>query len=130
VGLERPIEDVQANKRKKVGSSAAVEESQRAIPAARGALLPGSLQGSLQVFPSELMFRVLSFLSAEDLTAVAPVCRHFRSAATSNMLWRRLFVARYSVQMVTPCIIMEPIKKGKLKCAQLYTLHCSLCLSY
>ena len=65
------------------------------FPAPRGALFPGSLQGSLQCFPSELVFRVLSFLSAEDLTAAAPVCRHFRSAVCSNMLWRRLFVARY-----------------------------------
>ena len=43
------------------------------------------------------MFRVLSFLSAEDLTAAAPVCRHFRTAVAGNILWKRLFVARCGV---------------------------------
>ena len=87
--------DAPTTKRQKLYSTGTAEQSARQLPAPRGALLPGSLQGSLQVFPSELVFRVLSFLSAEDLTAAAPVCRHFRVAACSNMLWRRLFDARY-----------------------------------
>ncbi|CAL5227112.1 g10021 [Coccomyxa viridis] len=87
--------DTPSAKRQKLYSTGTAEQSAGQLPASRGALLPGSLQGSLQVFPSELVFRVLSFLSAEDLTAAAPVCRHFRIAACSNMLWRRLFDARF-----------------------------------
>jgi len=40
--------------------------------------------------------RVLSFLSAEDLTAsAASVCRAFCAAADDAGLWRRLFAARW-----------------------------------
>jgi hypothetical protein len=46
--------------------------------------------------PSELLLRVLSFLSAEDLTAgVAPSCRAFRAAADDATCWRRLFSVRW-----------------------------------
>jgi hypothetical protein len=46
--------------------------------------------------PSELLLRVLSFLSAEDLTAsVAPSCRAFRAAADDATSWRPLFAVRW-----------------------------------
>ena len=73
--------------------------------AARDRLISGSLQGTLHVLPSELVFRVLSFLSAEDLTAAAPVCRHFRTAVAGNILWKRLFVARCDLQDHMPAFL-------------------------
>lgn len=106
--------DTPSAKRQKLYSTGTAEQSAGQLPASRGALLPGSLQGSLQVFPSELVFRVLSFLSAEDLTAAAPVCRHFRIAACSNMLWRRLFDARYIPDALfgnAPALVMEYVCK-------------------
>ena len=107
-------------------SAGTAEQSVRTFPAPRGALFPGSLQGSLQVFPSELVFRVLSFLSAEDLTAAAPVCRHFRSAVSSNMLWRRLFVARccstlFPVTFSSRCQGPSPACDGSMPA------HCCTC---
>lgn len=46
--------------------------------------------------PSELLLRVLSFLSAEDLTAsAASTCRAFRAAADDAASWRRLFTMRW-----------------------------------
>lgn len=55
---------------------------------------PAHPLGPLALLPPELLFRVLSFLSAEDLTAAAPTCRLIQHATGSGVLWRRLFIAR------------------------------------
>ncbi|BDA41000.1 F-box protein SKIP31 [Coccomyxa sp. Obi] len=54
-----------------------------------------SFQGVLGTVPPEMLFRILSFLSAEDLTSTAQACRYLRSATSSGVLWRRLFLARW-----------------------------------
>lgn len=76
--------------------------AERATPASEGqqaAAADGrasaSTSGVLGALPAELLFRVLSFLSAEDLTAAAPTCRLFQHATGSGTLWRRLFLARW-----------------------------------
>lgn len=50
--------------------------------------------GILSTVPAELLFRILSFLSADDLTCTAQACTYLRNATGSGMLWRRLFLAR------------------------------------
>ena len=56
---------------------------------------PAQPLGPFAILPPELLFRVLSFLSAEDLATAAPTCRLFQHATGSGVLWRRLFLARY-----------------------------------
>lgn len=62
----------------------------------RRSLDDGCGPASITQLPSELLLRVLSFLSAEDLTAtVAPTCRAFKAAADDAASWRRLFAVRW-----------------------------------
>ncbi len=54
-----------------------------------------SFPGVLGTVPPEMLFRILSFLSAEDLASTAQACRYLRNATSSGVLWRRLFLARW-----------------------------------
>ncbi len=55
-----------------------------------------SVSGAFQDVPPELLRRILGFLSAHDLcAAVARACRGLRCAAADDVLWRRLYKARY-----------------------------------
>lgn len=78
--------------------------------------------------PSELLLRVLSFLSAEDLTAsVAPSCRAFRAAADDATSWRPLFAVRWGGTQGTSSSNMDNLswKVGmKLKLRLPCTLVC------
>lgn len=51
--------------------------------------------GRLESLPKEIMFRVLAFLSAHDLSLLAHSCCTFRVACSEDALWRRLFCARW-----------------------------------
>jgi hypothetical protein len=50
---------------------------------------------ALQALPLQLLLRLLSFLSAQDLTAVAQASSLLRSLADEPVLWRRLYCARW-----------------------------------
>lgn len=55
-----------------------------------------SVGGAFQVVPPELLPRILGFLSAHDLsTATSLTCQGLRFASADNILWRRLYKARY-----------------------------------
>ena len=55
-----------------------------------------SVSGEFRDVPPELLRRILGFLSAHDLcAAVALACRGLRCAAADDVLWRRLYKARY-----------------------------------
>lgn len=45
--------------------------------------------------PRELLLRVLAFVSADDLLAAARTCRALRDVAGEEVLWRRLYCARW-----------------------------------
>jgi len=49
----------------------------------------------LEVMPREVLMRVWSFLSAEDLTSCARVSRALAHLASEPVLWRRLYCARW-----------------------------------
>ncbi|KAK9841807.1 hypothetical protein WJX81_004277 [Elliptochloris bilobata] len=58
-----------------------------------------SVGGAFQDVPPELLRRMLGFLSAHDLfAAVSLTCRGLRSAAADNVLWRRLYKARWGTK--------------------------------
>lgn len=46
----------------------------------------------------QVLFRLLGFLSPEDLTAAAQTCSMLRIVASDDLLWRRLFAARWQGQ--------------------------------
>jgi len=50
---------------------------------------------ALQALPLQLLLRLLSFLSAQDLTAAAQASPLLRSLSDEPVLWRRLFCARW-----------------------------------
>lgn len=80
--------------------------------------------------PSELLLRVLSFLSAEDLTAsVAPSCRAFKAAADDATAWRPLFAIRWGGTQGTSSSNMDSLswKVGLTKCQLPSTLACPWC---
>lgn len=66
-----------------------------------------SFPGVLGTVPPEMLFRILSFLSAEDLTSTAQACRYLRNATSSGVLWRRLFLARWDT-----CFWMPMVARG------------------
>ncbi|KAK9803959.1 hypothetical protein WJX72_008184 [[Myrmecia] bisecta] len=51
--------------------------------------------GAFEAVPDEVLLRVLSFLPADDLTSCAQSCRYFQRTAADDILWRRLFYARW-----------------------------------
>ncbi|GJP56494.1 hypothetical protein CLOM_g15559 [Closterium sp. NIES-68] len=51
--------------------------------------------GSLGLLPPELYHHVLKFLSAEDLSVCACVCRYLRTASSEEPLWRRAYCIRW-----------------------------------
>ncbi|CAI5971441.1 unnamed protein product [Closterium sp. NIES-64] len=51
--------------------------------------------GSLGLLPPELYHHVLKFLSAEDLSVCACVCRYLRTASSEENLWRRAYCIRW-----------------------------------
>jgi hypothetical protein len=56
----------------------------------------GPAAGSpLQALPLQLLLRLLSFLSAQDLTAAAQASALLRPLADEPVLWRRLYCARW-----------------------------------
>ena len=87
-----------AAKRRRLDASAAPPSCSE--PACSRSCTPGAARGAspgpLASIPAELLSRVLSFLSAEDLTAVAPTCKLFQHATAAGTLWRRLHIARCS----------------------------------
>ncbi|KIZ05543.1 hypothetical protein MNEG_2412 [Monoraphidium neglectum] len=56
---------------------------------------PGSGACPLQALPLQLLVRLLSFLSAQDLAAAARSSTLLRSLSDEPTLWRRLFCARW-----------------------------------
>ena len=81
-----------AAKRRRLDSAPGKEpaSSRPDPPAGVGATSPELLA----TLPTELLARVLSFLSAEDLTVLASTCKLFQSATAGGTLWRRLYTAR------------------------------------
>ncbi|CAI5975155.1 unnamed protein product [Closterium sp. NIES-65] len=67
----------------------------------RGTLRPAihfgdpQFTGSLGLLPPELYHHVLKFLSAEDLSVCACVCRYLRTASSEENLWRRAYCIRW-----------------------------------
>lgn len=53
------------------------------------------LVSPLLVLPKEVQMRILSFLSAADLTTCAVLCNHLKSLSSEDLLWRRLFRSRW-----------------------------------
>lgn len=65
-----------------------------AAPAAASAP-PAGGECPLQALPLQLLLRLLSFLSAQDLAAAARASALLRSLSDEPVLWRRLFCARW-----------------------------------
>jgi hypothetical protein len=59
-------------------------------PASFSSPLHSSSRGAipLTVLPCEILSRVFSFLSADDLVAVSRVCSTFQSISSEDVLWR------------------------------------------
>ena len=72
---------------------------QRTMPGS-AAELDHQAPPSLQNLPREVQMRMLYFLSAEDLTAIAQTCQCFRGLAEEPVLWRRLYCARWGSKQV------------------------------
>ena len=75
------------------GARAAVQ------PRLRGGRSQRQRPDQLEALPAEVLWRVLSFISADDLASCAAVSRSMRSAAAGDSpavdhLWRRLWCAR------------------------------------
>ncbi|KAJ0123839.1 f-box domain-containing protein [Diaporthe amygdali] len=65
----------------------------------------------LSQLPSEILIRILSYLSLPHLLAIAPVSTRFRRLARDNQLWKALYYARF----VLPRAMRIPgFREGKL----------------
>lgn len=65
----------------------------------------------LSQLPSEILIRILSYLSLPHLLSVAPVSARFRRLAHDNQLWKALYYARF----VLPRAMRIPgFREGKL----------------
>lgn len=65
----------------------------------------------LSQLPSEILIRILSYLSLPHLLATAPVSTRFRRLARDNQLWKALYYARF----VLPRAMRIPgFREGKL----------------
>jgi hypothetical protein len=75
------------------------QQQQQAVPAAAGAggaaVAAAAARSPLQCLPREVLLRVVSFLSADDLTQSARACTLFARLTAEPALWRRLFAARW-----------------------------------
>ena len=56
---------------------------------------------TLANLPHEVIFKILSYLPAEDLSAVSQTCRHLNSASFADLLWQRL-CEPYSIPTHSP----------------------------
>lgn len=82
--------------------------SQRDHPAPAPAQQRADLLSQL---PSEILIRILSYLSLPHLLSVAPVSARFRRLAHDNQLWKALYYARF----VLPRAMRIPgFREGKL----------------
>jgi hypothetical protein len=52
----------------------------------------------LALLPREVLLRALAFLAAADLTSAASACRALRELTGEEVLWRRLYCARWGRQ--------------------------------
>eukprot|EP00955_Chlamydomonas_euryale_P061258 357961-Chlamydomonas_euryale.AAC.3 len=74
--------------------------------------------------PKEVLIRILSFVSAEDLGCAAAACRALHTAAREDVLWRRLFCARCGGLRVCACDVGEERASAR---ARRRRLECSAC---
>lgn len=82
--------------------------SSRAAPAPSPAPRPADLISQL---PSEILIRILGYLSLPHLLSIAPVSARFRRLANDNQLWKALYYARF----VLPRAMRIPgFREGKL----------------
>jgi hypothetical protein len=56
---------------------------------------------TLANLPHEVIFKILSYLPAESLSAVSQTCRHLNSASFADLLWQRL-CEPYSIPTHSP----------------------------
>lgn len=60
--------------------------------------------GLLGQLPLELVLRMFGFLSAEDLAVSAKACRYLASVSSQDVLWKRLYCARYAVSVCSSLV--------------------------
>ncbi|PRP87056.1 hypothetical protein PROFUN_04792 [Planoprotostelium fungivorum] len=55
--------------------------------------------------PSEILYLILSFLDAPDLTRASATCHHLRKMAIKSWLWKQLCVSQWRDQFSSPIIV-------------------------
>jgi hypothetical protein len=84
----------------------------------------------LQALPLQLLVRLLSFLSAQDLAAAARSSTLLRSLSDEPTLWRRLFCARWGKPRGPQQLPPKTWKVRQGGCNSLTCLTCRTCRAH